>query len=178
VDLVQTLSSQLGVSPDQAQGLAGEMLGVINGAVHNGAGAEAASQLQSAIPELKNWMQTAAAHQGVAPPAGGSGDLLGMLGSILAGAQGAGAGNLGTQLQESGAAAAMSTVLAKYGVKPEQLSAVAPVIGQFLEHRMGADGAQSILNQVLPMFTGGAQGQSQGNLGGLASVLGGLFGKK
>ena len=72
----------------------------------------------------------------------------------------------------------MSTILAKYGVKPEQLSAVAPILGQFLQHRMGADGAQSILNQVLPMLIGGAGSQSQGGLGGIASVLGGLLGRK
>jgi hypothetical protein len=178
MDLVQTLSSQLGVSPEKAQGLAGGLLGVINGAVHHTAGADAAGQLQSAIPELKSWMQTAAAHQGVPPPASGSGDLLGMLGSLLAGAQGGGAGNLGAQLQGSGAAAAMTAVLAKYGVKPEQMAAVAPLVAQFLQHRMGPDGAQSILNQVLPMLAGSAQGQTQGNLGGIASVLGGLFGKK
>ena len=68
----------------------------------------------------------------------------------------------------------MTTILAKYGVKPEQLAAVAPVLGQFLQHRMGSDGAQAILGKVLPMFTGG-QGQTPG---GIASMLGGLFGKK
>jgi hypothetical protein len=179
MDLVQTLSSQLGVTPDQAKGLAGGLLGVVNGAVHHGAGPDAATQLQAAIPELKTWMQTAAAHQGVAAPAGGSGDLLGMLGSMLGGAQGTGTGNLATQLQGNGAAAAMSGMLAKYGVKPEQLAAVAPVVGQFIQHRMGPN-AQSVLGQVLPMLTGTGQGQpqAQGALGGLASVLGGLFGKK
>jgi len=43
-------------------------------------------------------MQTAAAHQGVSPITGGGGDLLGLLGSMLAGGQNAGAGNLATQL--------------------------------------------------------------------------------
>ena len=175
MDLIGTLSSQLGMTPDQAKGLAGGLLGVVNGAVHHGAGPDAAGQLQAAIPELKNWMQTAAAHQGGAVPAGGTGDLLGMLGSMLGGAQ---AGNLAAQLQGSGAATAMTTVLAKYGVKPEQMAAVAPVLGQFLQHRMGADGAQSVLGQLLPMLTGAAQGQASGGLGGIASMLGGLFGKK
>jgi hypothetical protein len=175
MDLVQTLSSQLGVTPDQAKGLAGGLLGVVNGAVHHGAGADAAGQLQAAIPELKNWMQTAAAHQGVAAPAGG-GDLLGMLGSMLNSAQGGTAGNLGAQLQGSGAATAMTGMLAKYGVKPEQLAAVAPVLGQFLQHRMGPEG-QAVIGKVLPMLTGG-QGQAQGGLGGVASMLGSLFGKK
>jgi hypothetical protein len=175
MDLVQTLSSQLGVTPDQAKGLAGGLLGVVNGAVHHGAGADAAGQLQAAIPELKNWMQTAAAHQGVTAPAGG-GDLLGMLGSMLGGAQGGSAGNLGAQLQGTGAATAMTNMMAKYGVKPEQLAAVAPVLGQFLQHRMGPDG-QALIGKVLPMLTGG-QGQTQGGLGGIASMLGGLFGKK
>ena len=80
--LIQTLSSQLGVTPDQAKGLAGGLLGVVNGVVHHGAGADAAGQLQNAIPELKSWMQTAAAHQGVTAPAGG-GDLLGTVSSML-----------------------------------------------------------------------------------------------
>src|SRR5277367_2395034 len=102
MDLVQTLSSKLGVTPDQAKGLAGGLLGVVNGAVHHGVGADAAGQLQAAIPELKSWMQTAAAHQGVAAPAGG-GDLLGTLGSVLAKGQAAGMGNLGAQLQGPGA---------------------------------------------------------------------------
>jgi hypothetical protein len=178
MDLVQTLSSQLGMTPDQAKGLAGGLLGVVNGAVHHGAGADAAGQLQNAIPELKSWMQTAAAHQGVTAPAGaGGGDLLGMLGSMLGSAQGGAAGNLGAQLQGSGAATAMTSMLAKYGVKPEQLAAVAPMLGQFLQHRMGPDGAQAVLGKVLPMLTGG-QGQPQGGLGGIASMLGGLFGKK
>jgi Protein of unknown function VcgC/VcgE (DUF2780) len=175
MDLVQTLSSQLGLSPEQAQGLAGGLLGVVNGAVHHGVGPDAAGQLQTAIPELRSWLQTAAAHQGVSPTAGG-GDLLGTLSSVLASVQGTGAGNLGSQLQGNGTAAAMTAILAKYGVKPEQLAAVAPVLGQFLQHRMASPGAQSILNQVLPMLTGAAQGQ--GSLGGLASVLGGLLGKR
>ena len=175
MDLVGTLSSQLGLTPDQAKGLAGGLLGVVNGAVHHGTGPEAAGQLQAAIPELKNWLQTAAAHQGAAAPAGGSGDLLGMLGSVLGGAQ---AGNLAAQLKGSGATTAMANVLAKYGVKPEQMAAVAPVVGQFLQHRMGAEGAQSVLGQVLPMLTGASQGQAQGALGGIASMLSGLFGKK
>ncbi len=175
MDLIGTLSSQLGMTPDQAKGLAGGLLGVVNGAVHHGTGADAAGQLQAAIPELKNWMQTTAAHQGAAAPAGDSGDLLGMLGSLLGSAQGA---NLAAQLKGSGAATAMTTVLAKYGVKPEQMAAVGPVLSQFLQHRMGADGAQSIVGQVLPMLTGAAQGQGQSGLGGIASMLGGLFGKK
>lgn len=175
MDLVGTLSSQLGMTPDQAKGLAGGLLGVVNGAVHHGTGPDAAAQLQAAVPELKNWLQTTAAHQGVAAPAGGSGDLLGTLGSVLGGAQG---GNLAAQLRGSGAATAMTNVLAKYGVKPEQMAAVAPVLGQFLQHRMGADGAQSVLGQLLPMLTGSSQGQAQGGLGGIAAMLGGLFGKK
>lgn len=173
MDLIQTLSSQLGVTPDQAKGLAGGLLGVVNGAVHHGTGPDAAGQLQNAIPELKNWMQTAAAHQGVTAPAGG-GDLLSSLSSMLGTA---GAGNLGAQLQGTGAATAMTNMLAKYGVKPEQLAAVAPVLGQFIQHRMGSDGAQAVLGKILPMLTGG-QGQTQGGLGGIASMLGGLFGKK
>lgn len=178
MDLIQSLSSQLGISPEQAQGLAGGLLGVVNGAVHHGAGASAAGQLQNAIPELQQWMQTAASHQGVAPAAGGGGDLLGMLGSMLGGAQGGAAGSLGAVLQGGGAAAAMSNVLAKYGIKPEQMAAIAPILGQFLQHRMGADGVQSVLGQVLPMLTGAAQSGGGGGLGGLASMIGGLLGKK
>jgi len=174
MDLVQTLSSKLGVTPDQAKGLAGGLLGVVNGAVHHGAGADAAGQLQAAIPELKNWMQTAAAHQGVTAPAAG-GDLLGTLGAMLGSGQGGAAGgNLATQLQGTGAATAMTNMMAKYGVKPEQLAAVAPVLGQFLEHRMGPEG-QAAVAKVLPMLT---SGQAQGALGGIASMLGNLFGKK
>jgi hypothetical protein len=174
MDLVGTLSSKLGVTPDQAKGLAGGLLGVVNGAVHHGAGADAASQLQAAVPELKSWMQTAAAHQGVTAPAGG-GDLLGTLGAMLGSGQGgAAAGNLATQLQGSGAATAMTTMMAKYGVKPEQLAAVAPMLGQFIQHRMGPDG-QALVGKVLPMLS---SAQAQGALGGIASMLGGLFGKK
>jgi hypothetical protein len=179
MDLIQSLSSQLGLSQEQAQGLAGGLLGVVNGAVHHGAGADAAGKLQSAVPELQQWMQTAAAHQGGTPAAGGGGDLLGMLGSMLGGAQGGGGtGNLGAVLQGGGASAAMSGVLAKYGVKPEQMAALAPILGQFLQHRMGADGMQSVLGQVLPMLTGGAQSGGGGGLGALTSMLGGLLGKK
>ena len=68
----------------------------------------------------------------------------------------------------------MTNMMAKYGVKPEQLAAVAPVLGQFLQHRMGPDG-QAVIGKVLPMLT---SGQAQGALGGIASMLGGLFGKK
>jgi hypothetical protein len=174
MDLVQTLSAKLGVTPEQAQGLAGGLLGVVNGAVHHGAGPDAAGQLQAAIPELKSWMQTAAAHQGVTAPAGG-GDLLGTLGAMLGSGQGgAAAGGLATQLQGTGAATAMTNMMTKYGVKPEQLAAVAPMLGQFLQHRMGPDG-QAVIGKVLPMLT---SGQGQGALGGIASMLGGLFGKK
>jgi hypothetical protein len=98
-------------------------------------------------------MQTAAAHQGVTAP-NGAGDLLGTLGSMLGSGQAGATGNLGAQLQGTGAATAMTTMLAKYGVKPEQLAAVVPVLGQFLQHRMGPDG-RAVIGKVLPMLTSG-----------------------
>ena len=88
MDLIGALSSQLGIDSSKAEALAGGVLGAVRGQVAENASPEAAQQIDSAVPQLGGWMQTAQSMLGgdeaEAAPAAESG-LGGMLGGMLGG---------------------------------------------------------------------------------------------
>jgi hypothetical protein len=178
MDLIGQLSSQLGVSSDQAQGLAGGLMGLVKGAV----GPEAAGQVAAAVPEAKGWEQSPAATQAL-----GS-DPSSMLSGLLGGAAGAGGGGLGALLgsagslvggqagaamQAAGGAAALSGLLSKFGLKAEHAAVMAPIAFSFLQSRLPPD-LLSKVTAVLPMLGGGGSGAPAGEAGG--GALGALTG--
>lgn len=181
MDLIATLSSQLGVSPDQAQGVAGGLMGLVKGAV----GPEAAGQVAAAVPEAAAWEKSPAASQAL-----GS-DPMSMLSGLLGGAAGAGGGGLGSLLgaagsmvggqagaamQAAGGAAALSGLLSKFGLKAEHAAIIAPIAFSFLQSKLPPE-LLSKVTAVLPMLSGGAAQPSAPDAGGgVGGALGALTG--
>ncbi|MCK6552101.1 hypothetical protein L6R52_40090, partial [Myxococcota bacterium] len=89
MDLIGALVSQVGVDSNQAQALAGGVLGAVKSALADKAGPEAASQLEGAVPELGQWQAKASelvggggGLGGLLGGSGGSGGLGGALGAL------------------------------------------------------------------------------------------------
>lgn len=148
MDLIAQLAGQLGLPPEQAQALAGAALGGVQESVARDAGPEVAAQLDEAVPEMQQWKARAQSEA----ESGGEG-LGGLLGSAV--------GALG-----GGDSLALLTQLAtQFGVAPQVVSVVGPLVKQFLEGRLEANLLAQVMS-ALPAFTGGA---SQG--GGLGSLF-------
>jgi hypothetical protein len=174
MDLIGQLAGQLGIAPAQAQAIAGTVLG----AAQRQAPPEAAAEMSSAIPEMSDWQQQAEA----APaPSGGLGGLGGLFGAA--------AGALGGQQARD--AAAIVTLLGRFGLDPSKAATVAPIILSFLKERLDGQVLQTIL-QAAPMLAGAAgatgaagtdgaapAGDDDGfGLDDAAGMLGSLFGRK
>jgi hypothetical protein len=157
MDLIATLSSQLGIDAGSAKGLAGSTLGLLEQQVGQKLGGADVSALKAQLPELPEWK--AAAEGGST----GGGGLLGAAGGLLGGALGGGGSgfDVGALLQ----------LAAKAGVGPAAVQQVLPLLVKFLEARLEPGLLQRILSAV-PALTGG--GAKAG--GGLAGALGGLLG--
>lgn len=94
MDLISTLSSQLGLDPNQAQALAGGVLGAVKARVADQAGPAEANALASALPELGGWQSAASSLLG-AGGGGGGGDAFGGVAGALGGLLGGGGGGSG-----------------------------------------------------------------------------------
>ncbi|HEX8702485.1 MAG TPA: DUF2780 domain-containing protein [Myxococcaceae bacterium] len=180
MDLIGQLTQQLGVNPQQAQGLAGSVLGMIQGTVKEKLGDGAASQMAQAVPEMQGWQQTAQA----APGAGDGGGLMGALGGMLGGGSGStgGGGGLGGMLgalggaaSQAGEVAALVSLAHRFNIDASKATLVAPIVLNFLKSRLDPGLVSKILS-VVPMLAGsGGQGGPSGG-GGLGGALGGLLG--
>lgn len=163
MDLIGQLAGQLGIDASQAQALAGTVLG----AAQRQAPPEAAAQMQSAIPEMRDWSQQADQQTD-----SGLGGLLG----AAAGALG------GRQAQDI---AQIVQLLGQFGVDTSKASLVAPTILQFLQQRLDDQVLQIVL-QAAPVLAGAAGAGAAQDGGGddgfglddAAGLLGGLFGRK
>jgi len=185
MDFIGQLSQQMGVDSHQAQGLAGSLLKLVQGAVKEKMGPEAAGQLDTAIPELGAWQAQAQAQQ-AAQPESGSGLMgaLGGLGSLLGG-QGQGAsggglmGALGGAVSQAGEVAGVVALLQRFNIDAGKASLVAPLLLNFLKSRLDPQLVSGIL-LVVPMLANAAGGKppegggSTGG-GGLGGLLGGLI---
>lgn len=196
MDFIGQLSQQLGMQPTQAQGLAGSLLTMVQGAVKEKLGAPAAEQLGQAIPELGSWHQQAQAQAPHAVPQAGAGEglmgALGGLGGLLGGhAQGGEAagqapsgggllGALGGAVTQAGELAGLVAVLQRFHLDAGKAALVAPLLLDFLKSRLDPQLLSGVLS-ALPMlaqFMGGSSSPEGGGSpggGSLGGVLGGLF---
>lgn len=163
MELVDALAHQLNLDPVKAQALAGGVLGVVQRALGDQAGANAAAQFEAAIPELPGWKQAAEHQMGADAPSATESGLGGLLGSAL-GALGGGVGGA------AGAAALLVPLLGKLGIEEHHVQLVVPLIRQFLGQRL--DGG--LLEQVKGILPFLADSDAEG--GGAIGILGGLLG--
>ena len=157
MDFINSIVSQLGVQPQQAQGLAGAMFGALQGQLKEPGAAEGFGK---AIPELAQW-QGAAKTMPEAPH--------GLLGG-LAGMFGGGLGGVGKMLEG-------------LNVRADKLPALGAIAQGFLQERLG--GNAGLFGQVMgaagPLFKllgGGAPAVSPGAMAQKPDLPGGLFGRK
>ncbi|HEX8822738.1 MAG TPA: DUF2780 domain-containing protein [Archangium sp.] len=189
MDFIGQLSQQLGVDSNQAQGVAGSLLKLVQGTVKEKLGADAADQMGQSIPEMQGWQQAA---QAQTPPAGsgGGGGLMGALGGLggmLGGqAQSGGGGGgglmgaLGGAMGHAGEVAGVVALLQRFNIDAGKASLVAPLLLNFLKSRLDPKLVGGILT-VMPMLAnlGGGGGSPEGGGsqggGGLGGILGGLI---
>ncbi len=143
MDLIQALSSQLGIPTEQAQAVAGGAIGFLKDKL----GADA-PKVDAAVPELGGWEKAAAG-------ASSGGGLLGMAAGMLGGS--------------AGEAAGLVAILAKVGLDADKAQMVAPLVVDFLKSRLPPDLVSKVL-AVAPMLTGGGGGAA-GALGALGGLL-------
>jgi hypothetical protein len=187
MDLIGQLSQQLGVDSQQAQGLAGSLLKLVQGTVKEKMGGDAADQMGKAIPEMHGWEQ-AAATQAPQPESGGGGGLMGALGGLMGGGQGQSGGGgglmgaLGGALGgQAGEMAGVVALLQRFNLDAGKASLVAPLLLNFLKSRLDPKLVSGIL-AVMPMLAnlgggggGGSPGGGSQGGGGLGGILGGLI---
>jgi hypothetical protein len=189
MDFIGQLSQQLGVDNNQAQGLAGSLLKLVQGTVKEKLGPEAADQVGQSIPELQGWQQAAQA-QAPAESGGGGGGLMGALGGLggMLGGQGQSGGGgglmgaLGGAVGQAGEVAGVVALLGRFNIDAGKASLVAPLLLNFLKSRLDPKLVGGILS-VMPMLAnlgggspdGGGGGGAQGGGGGLGGILGGLI---
>ncbi|ATB31860.1 DUF2780 domain-containing protein [Melittangium boletus] len=177
MDFIGQLSQQMGVDSHQAQGLAGSLLKLVQGAVKEKMGPEAADQMDSAIPEMRDWQQQAESGGGLMGALGGLGGLLGGQGQ---GASGGGLmGALGSAAAQAGEVAGVVSLLQRFDIDAGKASLVAPLLLNFLKSRLDPQLVSGIL-LVVPMLANAAggkppEGGGSAGGGGLGGLLGGLI---
>jgi hypothetical protein len=176
MDLIANLTSQLGLEPDTAKGLAGAVLGQVEQGVGESLGGAEASAFRAQLPELGEWKSKIAGLAG--GDEGGGGGLLGALGGGglgggLLGAAGSLLGGAGSGGLDVGALVALA---GKAGLGGEAVQQLLPLVLNFLKSRLDPALLSKILGAVpgLEQFAGLAGGAEGG---GLAGALGGLFGR-
>lgn len=188
MDFIGQLSQQLGVDSNQAQGLAGSLLELVQGTVKEKMGPEAADQMGQAIPEMQGWQQQAEAQTQRASRPESGGGLMGALGGLLGGqGQSPGGGGLmgalGGAVGQAGEVAGLVALLQRFNLDAGKASLVAPLLLNFLKSRLDPKLVGGIL-AVMPMLanlgggggnTPGGGGGAQGGGGGLGGLLGGLI---
>ncbi len=118
MDFIGQLSQQLGVDSQQAQGLAGSLLGLVRGTVKEKMGPEAADQMEQAIPEMQGWQRQAEEAQAQRPESGGG--LMGALGGLM--------GALGGPVGQAGEVAGLVALLQRFNLDAGKASLVAPLL--------------------------------------------------
>ncbi|WP_224367790.1 DUF2780 domain-containing protein [Hyalangium versicolor] len=178
MDLIGQLTQQLGVNPQQAQRLAGSVLGLVQSTVKEKLGDDAAGQVAQAVPELQGWQQAAAPQ---AAPAGEGGGLMGALGGLMGGGSGLGGlggalGALGGAASQAGEVAALVSIAQRFTIDASKATLIAPIVLNFLKSRLDPSLVSKIL-AVAPMLAGaGGGGSGPSGGGGLGGALGGLLG--
>jgi hypothetical protein len=176
MDLIASLTSQLGIDSDKAQGLAGVVLGKLEEQVGQKLGGGDAAALRDQVPELSDWKAKGAALDASSSGAAGGllgalggGDLLGAAGSLLGGAGGS-LGGAGGGLD----VAALVQLAARAGLSGGAAEKLLPIVVSFLKSRLDPALLSRVLSVVpgLEKLAGGASGLGGGGLGRL---LGGIL---
>ncbi|MCA9488772.1 MAG: DUF2780 domain-containing protein [Myxococcales bacterium] len=150
MDLISTLAGAMGVPAEQAQAVAGLVLGTAKSQVAE-QDAGLASQMGAAIPEIETWQAAAKAQTEAAPAPAASGGLFGGLMS-------AASSGLGNQLlgavagQQAAEGAALVGLLGKLGLSTQHASLAAPILLDFLKSRLGEGTVGQILTYA-PMLS-------------------------
>ena len=126
MELIQMLTSQLGISDEQASGGAGLIFKMAKEKL----GGEDFSQVSSAIPDVENLISSA-------PESGGIGGALGGLASSLGG----GAGQLGNLASLAGG-------FKKLNLDSGLVSKFIPIVMSFVQSK-GGDSLKGILEKVI-----------------------------
>lgn len=148
MDLISTLAGAMGVPAEQAQAVAGLVLGTAKSQVSE-KDAGLAGQIGAAIPELDGWQAAAKQQTQAAAPSGG-----GLLGGLMSAAS----SGLGNQLlgavagQQAAEGAALVGLLGKLGLSAQHASLAAPVLLDFLKSRLGEGTVKQILTYA-PMLS-------------------------
>jgi hypothetical protein len=174
MDLIASLTSQLGIEPEKAQGLAGAVLGTLEQQVGQQLGGSDAAALREKLPELDAWKAKSPVLEG-----GGGGGLLGALGGLggggdLLGAAGGLLGGAGGLLGGAGGGldvGALIQLASKAGVSGGAAQKLLPIVVSFLKSRLDPALLAKVLSVVpgLEKLAGGASG------GGLGGLLGGIL---
>ncbi|MBX2800657.1 MAG: DUF2780 domain-containing protein [Myxococcales bacterium] len=173
MDIIESLSGQLGLDPRQAQALAGAVLG----AARDESADEETAKLEQAVPELDQWAsvaQSMLSEGGADDGDSGGGGLLGSLAKMA----GSGLGNelvgavLGEDAQET---ATLVAVMNKLGLDTSHATMAAPVVLEFLENRLGDEWTERIVKGA-PMLMGlirtqGAEGAQTPEGFGLGDLM-------
>jgi hypothetical protein len=185
MDLIDNLAAQLGVDPNQAQAVAGAVLGQVRSQVAD-SDEQAAAQLGAAVPELGDWQSQAASMLGGAGGNEALGNLLGGLsgsggggGGLLGNLAAAAGSGLGNDLveafagEEAAQQAQVVALLGQLGIGADKATLVVPTLLDFLRERLGADLLEQVLKYAPMLAAAVGDGDDGGGLGGLVS---GLFG--
>lgn len=175
MDLIGGLVSSMGLEQNQAQALAGAVMANVAGQVADN-DTEAATVLESKVPEMGGWMAAAKGLLGGAAEPEPEPESGGLMGSLM-GLAGSGVGNqlLGAVAgKEAQNAAMLAGVISKLGIDESKAMMAAPMVLTFLESRLDKGTLDTILSYA-PMLTGGSPAPSGGS-GGVMGALGGLLG--
>lgn len=138
-ELVGQLTKQLGVTPKQAEGGAGAILGYAKGKMK----VEDYAKVAAAVPGCDNLVKAAPVADAVASVAGGAGSTGG--GSALGGAVSA----LGSQAGgAAGLVTAVTPAFQKLGLSGETVGKFAPIVLQYVTGK-GGSGVGNLLGAVL-----------------------------
>lgn len=148
MELLSELTSKLGVNEDQAKGLAGGLLGMIQSQVKSGVGEAEAQQFSESVPEVESWKSHV-------PES--SGGLMGLAGGLLGGSEGG--------LDVGG----IAKLAGGLNLDASSIQSLLPTVLSFLRSRLD-DGLLSKVLGAVPLLSGGSQA------GGIAGAVGKLFG--
>lgn len=164
MDLITGLTKTLDVSADQAEALAGALLGSLQQQLRAAGATAHAERVAEAIPELPGWKRRAAAALGVVP-------LEGVAGGRASGRQGespAGLGGLADGitklLGKAGLAnegldiSFLTTLFSELGFDPTAAPRAAPLFGEFIQVRLPAEDARRLVETAPFLASGHASG--------------------
>ncbi len=178
MDLIGALAGQLGIDTNQAEAVAGAVLG----SVRADAPATETAALEAAVPEMGDWEAKAKAMLADNTELSANEGDGGFFGNLLSSA-GSGIGNqiLGAVAgKEAAEKAAAVGLLGKLGLQPSHAALAAPLVLSFLESRL-PEGTMSSLLKVAPMLVGLSAAKEEapaaaGAMDAMKGALGGLFG--